>query len=161
MERESFCARMFPDMVEIYKSGGISGLCLQLQQDFDADVPVFLICLMADRAGHGLSDPEFTAWVASAASWRETVIKPLRSVRVTLKPLTVNEPLTAFRERIKSVELEAEKLHVEALAAAFAPGSGAGDLAPRYLFSLGMEPEMARARLAQFTGPKSTGESMN
>ncbi|MCA0942728.1 TIGR02444 family protein [Salipiger pacificus] len=150
MEREKFCTSVFAEMVKFYGSSGISGECLNLQHEFDADVPIFLICVLADRAGHGLSDPAFSDWIGSATEWRETVIRPLRSVRVTLKPKVADPAANALRERIKAVELEAEKLHVEALADGFLAGAGEGDLAPRYLRLLGLrEAEIAR-RMAPF-----------
>ncbi|MBE3637257.1 TIGR02444 family protein [Mangrovicoccus algicola] len=147
MERENFCATIFDEMVEIYKTGDISALCLSLQQEFDADVPLFLICLMADRAGLGLDPAGFAAWLQASAAWRDEVIKPLRALRVRLKPKIADPQINDFRERIKSCELEAERLHVEHLAAEFLHGSGDGALARRYLLSLGLSAPQAGQRI--------------
>lgn len=161
MEREKFCATLFAQMVEVYNSGRNSALCLDLQRRLDADVVVLLTCLLADAAGQGLDSPDFEAWVAAAADWREAVIRPLRRAREGAAPLALTPELSAFRERIKSLELEAEQHHAARLAAAFLPGAGAGLLAQRYLLSLGLSAAQAAAEIAAFTLPDATGSGMD
>lgn len=148
VEWQEFRRTIFAQMVALYGRGGVSGLCLALQRDRDADVPVFLICLMADRAGLGKNETDFAEWVASAQEWREAVIRPLRGVRTWLKSQADGD--AAFHATLKTVELEAERLHVEALTSRLAGGRGPGDLAARYLGLLGMSDADVAARLAAF-----------
>lgn len=154
MKREIFTQHLFDDMVALYKTGSISQMCLTLQRDFDADVPVFLICVMADRANLTLPDAEFIDWVATARQWREAVIIPLRQVRVVLKDQQEKEGVTSFRERIKSVELEAEKLHIDALGQAFLKAehnaNSPANLAERYMQMIGVSSSQSSSFLASF-----------
>lgn len=160
MERARFTQTLFGEMVSLYKTGTISDLCLALQHEYDADVPVFLICLMADRAELGLDALAFEDWIASAEAWRESVIRPLRQVRTTLKAQQVTGDANALRERIKSVELEAERLHVEALGAGFlAAGdgpSGGPSLAGKYLAAIGVPQGQIAPTLAAFAAQCAT-----
>jgi uncharacterized protein (TIGR02444 family) len=162
MERARFTQNLFEDMALLYKTGNIAQICLSLQHEFAADVPVFLICLMADHAELSLTEATFDAWIASGAAWYDTVIRPLRKVRTTLKEQQVTGDASAFRERIKSIELEAERLHVEALAATFLSAAEGPEnlpsLAARYLHLIGVPEAEIAPKLQALAAERTAGK---
>lgn len=149
MEHETSPARAFERMVAVYAVEGIAPICLGLQQDHAVDVPLFLLLAQADHAGLEATPEELAALVAFAADWRELAILPLRGLRVALRARCGEEGITPFRERIKELELEAERLHAAKLASRLAGCAGpGGGLAAAYLASLGVAP----TRIAAATG---------
>ena len=99
-----------------YAKPGVAEACLDLQDTYGQNVPLVLWALW--RGGDVL------AAVALARSWDKEVVAPLRAVRRRLKGRSGAE---ALRERVKAVELEAERslmLALEAVAGAV-PDPGA------------------------------------
>lgn len=151
MKRQNFRSTVFADMVALYSEPGVQPLCLSLQQEFDADVPLLLLLALADHAGLGASPAELRELTAFSSDWREIAVRPLRNLRMTLKPMIEEPGVNAFREKIKAVELAAEKLQVEKLADRFATYAGSGGLAMAYLEGLGITPDRVRATVDQLS----------
>ena len=76
---EDFPARAWPDMVALYGGAGIRELCLELQDVFDADIPLLLFLALADRAGMSADALHLEALIRSAAVWRVAAVRPLAS----------------------------------------------------------------------------------
>lgn len=100
--------------VRAYAEPGVEAMCLALQDDHGQSVPLLLWAAWAR--------PADSALIAKAAkitrTWTAAAITPLRHARRALKgdhPDIAAEPRQALRGRIKSAELEAEKLLLEAL----------------------------------------------
>ena len=158
MRDPDFLSRAWPDMCAAYRAPELAQACLALQDAFAVDVPLLLLLCLADRAGHGIADNGLTVLIASAGSWRETVIVPLRQARRGMKHRFLAKPETTLRDEIKRLELEAERLHVERLAADFPPAATAGQgAALRYLAHCGVTDEAAADFVALFAAvPLST-----
>ena len=104
--------------LRFYRQPGAADACIALQDrdGVDVNVLLFLLWLATDKRRVALADAQ--ALCAKALSWRDDVVAPLRSVRRTLKggsALVEGSAAEFFRTRIKSVELEAERLQQEAL----------------------------------------------
>jgi uncharacterized protein (TIGR02444 family) len=106
--------------LKVYASSGVAAACLDLQDDYGADVPVLLTALWMARRGLRL-DPAGMAVIESAVGpWRDGMVTPLRALRRQLKagPPPAPSPETeALREEIKRAELHAEKIELATLAA--------------------------------------------
>lgn len=148
MEHATSPALAFQRMEAVYATSGIASLCLDLQQQHGVDVPLFLLLAQADHAGLGATPEQLAALVAFAADWRDLAILPLRHLRVALRARSGEEGVTPFRERIKELELEAERLHVAKLASRLQACAGPGGLAAAYLASLSVPPARAAAAVA-------------
>lgn len=158
-ERAAFCRSVWPDMVSLYRRPGVGEACLALQAEFDADVPLVLTFVLADRAGQGLDAAAFDAVTAAASAWRGLAVLPLRRLRQALKASVAGPAEEAFRATVKAAELEAERLEVERILALFEPAPGPLDgLAARLLDRLGVPAERSGAVLALF-GAAATGPS--
>ncbi|MDK3018761.1 TIGR02444 family protein [Pseudodonghicola flavimaris] len=154
MTREEFAASVWTRIVARYvETPDLQPLCLELQDQFDADIPLALFLWAADDAGLS-PDPEALGMLeAGIADWRGHVVRELRAVRRWLKPRVADDAQAEFREKLKTLELEAERLELDQLCRQFLslpPGGGtAGAAAPRYLARLGVD----AARVAAFCAP--------
>lgn len=116
--RTSTVPDLWSFMLKLYAMPGAAQACLELQDRFELDVPLFLALLHGAGRGYRIDSETIRALDNACGKWRAEVVRPLRAVRVQLKanPWKENhEPVVAFRERIKALELEAEKLEVSVL----------------------------------------------
>ena len=103
--------------VAAYARPGVAEACLDLQETGGQNVPLLLWAVW--RGG------DVAAAVALARSWEDEVVGPLRGVRRRLKGRPGAE---ALRERVKAVELEAERSLMLALEAVAGPAPDTGAL---------------------------------
>jgi uncharacterized protein (TIGR02444 family) len=116
--------------LQFYRLPKVADACIALQEEAGVDVNLLLFLLWHARQGRRLSKADVAALEGKIAAWRDVTVIPLRSVRRALKaPPALIEPSTAeaFRNRIKAVELEAERLQQEAMYALAPLGAAAGD----------------------------------
>lgn len=106
-----------------YARPGVAAACLALQDDCGADVNVVLYLLYLGHEGIRIDRAALDRLDAAVASWRETVVKPLREVRRAIKATGAPggvDGAGALREDVKRIELESERLEQLALDAATA-----------------------------------------
>lgn len=129
-QSEDIPADLWSFSLERYARSGISATCLDLQDRLDADINVVLLCLWAGQRGTALTTADIRAILAGgAAGWRRDAVVPLRTARRHIK--TWNAPrgdpaIEAFRDKVKALELEAERFAQRLLAGAFAERFGTG-----------------------------------
>jgi uncharacterized protein (TIGR02444 family) len=93
----------------VYAQNGVADECLTLQQQIGLDINMLLFCAWIGVRGGILSSADIEAAMRNVAHWQDRVVRPLRSVRQEIKKLGQRD-LEGFRERIKSIELEAEQI---------------------------------------------------
>lgn len=104
-----------------YGAEGVPAACLALQDELGADVNLVLYCCWAGGRAAPLDDGAFEQAFAFSREWASGVVQPLRSARRWMKKAgcasgSVDpDDCMALRERIKAVELQAEKLQQLAL----------------------------------------------
>ena len=104
--------------LEIYSGEGVSEACLALQDRFELDVIVLLIGLYGTVGQGKLAQSEDIARMdAAICDWRRTVVHPLRAIRRHIKQSSYGEPVSRFRDVIKSTELRSEQIELAILAA--------------------------------------------
>jgi uncharacterized protein (TIGR02444 family) len=103
--------------LRLYALPGVAPACLRCQDEAGADVNLVLCLLWHAMAGRLLASEEIAGLEAQVADWRKQVVEPLRSLRRALKSRSLDNT-GAFRQRIKAMELEAERLEQEALSQA-------------------------------------------
>jgi uncharacterized protein (TIGR02444 family) len=104
--------------LQFYRLPKVADACIALQEDASVDVNLLLFLLWHARQRRRLSTADVAALEAKIGPWRDLTVIPLRGVRRALKspPALVAAPAAeAFRNRIKAVELEAERLQQEAM----------------------------------------------
>ena len=104
--------------LRIYGTPGVPPACLTLQDGSGVDVNVLLFGLFAASQGRKLSAGDVAAIAAAIDPWRLNAVVPLRGVRRFLKDTPAGfeaQDIPALRQRVKMMELEAERLQQEVL----------------------------------------------
>jgi uncharacterized protein (TIGR02444 family) len=102
--------------VRTYRCEGIPEACLALQNERGADVNVLLFCCWVGATRGEFEIKTFDRMLEFSRAWADRVVRPLRNVRTWMKiegcpdPAMPVESCMNLRERIKKVELEAERL---------------------------------------------------
>lgn len=108
-----------------YARPQIGDCCLQLQDESDVDVCVLLLLMWLASRGRAVRPTQVQMILRVSEEWRAEVVQPLRILRRRLKagPTFVQDSTReALRLAIKSAELQAERLQLEALEATFRAG---------------------------------------
>jgi uncharacterized protein (TIGR02444 family) len=98
--------------VGAYRGEGVADACLALQDEDGQNVPLLLWAAWLASEGFGLGDALAAESAALARHWSDELVVPLRTLRRRLKTelSTGDEALRLpLREKIKAVELEAER----------------------------------------------------
>jgi uncharacterized protein (TIGR02444 family) len=95
--------------LDFYARPGVEQACLSLQAD-GANVCALLCGVWMDRRGVQF-DPQGAQQIGQLADpWHEQVVGPIRDIRTRWKDAaTADEELTALRDRLKTLELDAER----------------------------------------------------
>lgn len=100
--------------LEAYGRPGVPEACLTLQDEHEQNTSLLLWAVYAE-----VGDPDLLAKGAAAArAWNEAALVPLRDTRRRLKaplPPFDDDARLAFREEVKALELDAERLLMETL----------------------------------------------
>lgn len=132
--------------LDFYRLPGVEEALLALQDRDGRDVNLVLYALWHGWSGRGpLGAERLAAAEAAAAPVRERIAAPLRALRRALKP-DPDPAVQTLRERVKALELEAERIAQARLAALALPAAAAPARAARLA--------AARANLADVLGPQ-------
>ena len=104
--------RLWDWAVAAYGAPGVAEACLALQDSNEQNVPLLLWSAWVAQTGRKPDAETIEAACDTARAWDSVVVAPLRSVRRTLKapvPDIDDGPREAIRNRIKALELEAER----------------------------------------------------
>ncbi len=101
-----------------YRDEGVAQACLELQDACGVDVNLLLFLLWMGNTQRRLAVGEIRALNDRLSHWRTEVVEPLRTMRRRPRndaPLIESAKAEFFRNRVKSLELEAERLQQEAM----------------------------------------------
>jgi uncharacterized protein (TIGR02444 family) len=102
----------------LYRQSGVSDACIALQDGCGVDVNLLLFLFWLASDDRQLSAADVKLLDDNVRDWRNLTIIPIRDARRKLKDAaTLVEPgrQEAFRNKVKMIELEAERLQQEAL----------------------------------------------
>ncbi|MEQ8516492.1 MAG: TIGR02444 family protein [Chromatocurvus sp.] len=119
---------LWEGMLDLYAAPGVAGACIAVQDTCDADVLLLLTAALLARSGLRLPPDLAGRMAAETQEWRSEVVRPLRALRRRWRERPAAQ---ALRERVKALELDAERSEVETLqalldAASPLPRSGPG-----------------------------------
>jgi uncharacterized protein (TIGR02444 family) len=120
--------------LKFYRQGGVADACIALQEQSRVDVNLLLYLLWRAGEGRTFAPAEVAVLESRIGPWRDATVIPLRAVRRALKipPALVAGPTAeVFRNKIKAVELEAERLQQEAMYALAQAGPPGREAASR------------------------------
>ncbi len=93
-----------------YARPGVEAACLALQEQ-GADICLLLCGAWLESRATACTPERIEALRAMAAPWQQAVVAPLRQLRRQWKPASTGDPaLAALRDRLKQLELDAERL---------------------------------------------------
>ena len=96
--------------LKLYARPGVEPACLALQEG-GADVCLLLAAAWLGSTGVAFAASRMSALESTARGWREEVVVPLRSLRQRWRESAKQDAeLAPLRERLKQLELEAEKV---------------------------------------------------
>ncbi|NNE37239.1 MAG: TIGR02444 family protein, partial [Gammaproteobacteria bacterium] len=90
--------------------------CLELQNQFGLDVNLVLFCYWYATTYGVIDDHLFNQILEFSHTWSDNTVKPLREIRSWLKDTGCmqysfdSDTCMSYRDKIKAVELEAEKM---------------------------------------------------
>ena len=117
-------------VVAAYAVPGVAPLCLRLQAEGDIDVLLLLcLCYAAQVQNAPLSVSEVEALRALSEPWRACAVRPARQLRSDLRDPVLSVPdavREGFRERVKALELAAERVQADLVAAWLAKRATSG-----------------------------------
>ncbi|KGE04027.1 TIGR02444 family protein [Pseudohaliea rubra] len=100
---------LWAGITALYAEPGVAEACIAAQDEAGADVLLLLAAALQARRGVSLAG-RGAALAAAVGPWRSEVVGPLRALRRRWRGLAGVEPL---RERLKALELEAERAQWE------------------------------------------------
>ena len=104
--------------LRFYRQSGVSDACIALQDDCGVDVNLLLFLFWLADDGQLLSAGDVKKLDDAVRDWRNLTIIPIRDTRRKLKgarTLVEAGEQEAFRNKVKAIELDAERLQQEAL----------------------------------------------
>lgn len=119
--------RLWDWAVAAYGAPGVADACLALQDHHGQNAPLMLWAAWIAATGRKPDEETLEAACDTARAWDSVVVAPLRSIRRILKapvPDIDDGPREGVRNRIKALELEAERHLLEALEALAPPVEG-------------------------------------
>ncbi len=111
-DREGEVPELWEGMLDLYAAPGVAAACIAVQDSCDADVLLLLSAALLARDGLRLPPALARRMAAQTREWRVEVVLPLRALRRRWRDRLSAQ---ALRERIKSLELDAERSEVETL----------------------------------------------
>lgn len=106
----NMCADLWSFALSTYARSGVEDACLRLQAQ-GADVCLVLCGLWLEQRGVAPETSRLQALRQIAGPWQAEVVGPLRQVRTRWRAMAQQDAeLGALRERVKALELDAERL---------------------------------------------------
>lgn len=104
------CADLWSFALSTYARSAVEDACLRLQAQ-GADVCLVLCGLWLEQRGVAPETSRLQALRQIAGPWQAEVVEPLRQVRTQWRAMAQQDAeLGALRERVKALELDAERL---------------------------------------------------
>ena len=108
-----------------YENEAVQDACLGLQDRHGLDVNILLLCCWLASRGERIESREINVVLARTTEWQRTVVVPLRGIRRHMKagvhPVPIKDS-EVLRARIKTLELEAERIEQQQLESAVLHG---------------------------------------
>jgi len=103
-------------ILKLYGSREVQQACLLLQDSFGIDISFLLTLVWYATHGVGFDHGDIEALDHAIASWRSDVVHPLRTMRREIKLAASQDGVIGdYRNKIKSIEIEAEQIEIAML----------------------------------------------
>jgi uncharacterized protein (TIGR02444 family) len=113
----------------VYGRPEVPAACLTLQEMHGLDVNLLLFACFSGVRGRVLTGQDLEILETAAGPWHVSVVRALRGARSWMKGQPMDAAERSLRERIKALELEAERIEQDKLWAALPLPEGRPDRA--------------------------------
>lgn len=120
MNANTVIPELWGSMLHLYETPGVEKACVCFQDACDIDVLLFLTAAVLAQSGMRLTPELAGTLVADTREWRCEVVVPLRALRRRWRGRSA---VDALRERVKMLELDAERCQVDMLQSALQSAS--------------------------------------
>jgi uncharacterized protein (TIGR02444 family) len=102
---------------QTYKLPEVEGACLELQNNFDADINIILYCLWVAEKGIKLTAEDVMVLIQTTLPWQKSILKPLRDARKMMKQHIIAMPSELLDLTVSNLgEMELNAEHMSQLA---------------------------------------------
>ncbi|MFT6300270.1 MAG: hypothetical protein ACJA2R_000273 [Saprospiraceae bacterium] len=98
-----------------YARAGVSDQCLSLQDDYEANINILLLCCWLGSNGSEIGNKDLVAAWEKIMQWDACIVKPLRQARKFVASSALMEDGASVVVQLKDLELAAEKTTQEIL----------------------------------------------
>lgn len=98
---------------QLFQLPDVADTCLQMQNNFDADVNLLLFCCWAGDNHRSLNETDIDNLIKASEPWQTAIIKPLREARKLMKNQIIAMPANLHTQTISNLsemELNAEHM---------------------------------------------------
>ena len=120
---------LWPFALAVYGRPGAEAILLELQDAHGQCVAYLIWALWLDAEGRLADDAALASAAELARAWQDTAVAPLRGLRRSLKQPSKAAPKRAWgllRDRVKGLELDAERMLLQMLESASPAPAAAG-----------------------------------
>ena len=103
---------------QTYQVPEVENACLNLQNNYSADVNILLNCCWLGENQIELSGDDLTALMMASSPWQNSILKPLRNARRMMKQHIIAMPLELIDQTIQNMnemEINAERMEQQSL----------------------------------------------
>ncbi|QLF93216.1 TIGR02444 family protein [Pseudomonas sp. ABC1] len=109
---------LWPFALHCYVKPGIQDTCLRLQREHGLDVCLLLCCCWLETRRVAFSAQRLESLQARIGDWQREITQPLRQLRMAWRAAAQRDDgLHDLRERLKALELDAERMALQRLEA--------------------------------------------
>lgn len=98
---------------QLFQIADVANTCLEMQNNFDADVNLLLFCCWAGENQRQLDDNDINKLMQACEPWQTAILKPLREARKMMKNNIIAMPAHLHTQTISNLsemELNAEHM---------------------------------------------------
>lgn len=104
-------------VARVYAAPDVAPACMRLQRLYEIDVTLMLFCLWRGSVCEEAIAPHLARLMATAATWRQSAVLPIRQTRMWLKAEAASDPaMEGLYRRVLTAEIECEQAELLALA---------------------------------------------
>ena len=102
---------------QTYALPEVEGICLKLQNEYDADINIILYCLWVAEKSVELSQGDIGLLIQTTEPWQKTILRPLRDARKMMKQHIIAMPSDILDQTVSNLtEMEINAEHMSQLA---------------------------------------------
>jgi len=110
-------SKLWDFSAQTYSLPDVKDVCLDLQNNFDADINIIMYCLWVAEQSIQLSQEDAITLIQTTLPWQNTILKPLRDARKMMKQHIIAMPPELLDQTVSNLsEMELNTEHMSQMA---------------------------------------------